>query len=221
MKILGFETSSGRCSVAISDGVNILATELILENSLQAENLTNMISKALSKLDFKLVDIDYIATTNGPGSFTGIRIGLSAALGLSMASKIEPVIFSNFAIINYRIREQYRNFDFAVAIIDAYRDELYLQVFDRQNNSVTDPKLLNIDEAKDFILSLKGKIVSGGSGVAKIQELNNITILPRFPFPDARSVCRLASSQIAKGVYSKEIEPLYIRLPDAKLGGLM
>jgi tRNA threonylcarbamoyl adenosine modification protein YeaZ len=219
MKILAFETASGRCSIAISEGLNILATELIFENSQQAENLTTMIESILSRTKFSLPDMDYIAVTNGPGSFTGIRIGLSTALGLSMSANITPVVVSNLAIINYKIREQYRNFDFAVSLIDAFRDELYLQVFDRQNELVTEPKLLDIETAKMEISKLSGHIVCAGNGVKKIQDLysNTIAILPRFPFPDARIICKLAHSLIAKEQFSSLIEPLYIRLPDAKL----
>ncbi len=219
MKILAFETASGRCSVAISAGPDIIATELIFENSQQAERLTSMISSILSRAQLNLSDIDYLAVTNGPGSFTGIRIGLSAALGLSMAANINPVVVSNLAIINYKIREQYRNFDLAVSLIDAFRDELYIQIFDRQNQTVTEPRLLDIAEVKTELRNLQGHIVCAGSGAKKIQDLHSdkIAILPRFPFPDARIICKLAHSLIVKGQFSSVIEPLYIRLPDAKL----
>jgi tRNA threonylcarbamoyladenosine biosynthesis protein TsaB len=218
MKILAFETASGRCSIAISEGQDILATELIFENSQQAERLTTMISSILSRTKLSLSDIDYIAATNGPGSFTGIRIGLSTALGLSIAANITPVIVSNLAIINYKIREQYRHFEFAVSLIDAFRNELYMQIFDKHNKAVTQPKLLDIEEAETEISKLNGQVVCAGSGAKKICNLysNSIAILPRFPFPDARIICKLAHGLIIKGQFSSSIEPLYIRLPDAK-----
>jgi len=221
MKILAFETASGLCSIAISEGPDVLATELIFENSKQAESLTPMIQSILGRLKMNFSDIDYIATTNGPGSFTGIRIGLSCALGLSLVTNITPIIVSNFAIINYKIREQYRNFDFSINLIDAYRDECYIQIFDKNNKPVTEPNLLNIQDAKAEILKLKGQIVCAGSAAKTIQDIecNAISILPRFPFPDARIICKLAHSQIVKGEFSSVIEPLYIRLPDAKLPG--
>jgi tRNA threonylcarbamoyl adenosine modification protein YeaZ len=219
MKILAFETASGRCSVAISTDAEIIATRQIFEHSEQAENLTSMISEILTSTKLALSDIDYIATTNGPGSFTGIRIGLSAALGLSMATNTTPVIVSNLAIINHKIREQYRDFDLAICLIDAFRDEIYMQIFDRYNRPIIDPQLLSIDEAQNTIKLLDKHIICAGSGAAKIQNLANdrVALLPRFPCPDARIICKLAHSQIVKGQFSSLIEPLYIRLPDAKL----
>ena len=218
MKILAFETASGRCSAAISDSRNILSGELLTENSQQAENLTSMIEKVLTKTNLTLHDMNYIAVTNGPGSFTGIRIGLAALLGLTFSTNIEPLVVSNFEIINYRIREQIRNFDYSVTLIDAYRNEIYIEIFDKNNKSVYGPSLETIDKIKDVIRGFKGQIACAGSGAIKIQELayDNISILPRFPFPDARIICKLAASKILKGNFSSTIEALYIRQPDAK-----
>ncbi len=218
MKFLAFETASGRCSAAISEGHEILATELITANSQQAENLPRIIAMILEKAKLGLSDINYIATTSGPGSFTGIRIGLSTALGLSMAASITPIIVSNFGIINYRIREQYRDFDYAVSLIDAYRGECYIEIFDKQSKSLAAPELASIEKIKNIMENLEGKIVCAGSGAVRIYGLvPNLITLPRFPFPDARIVCRLANVQLLKGSFSSKIEPLYIRLPDAKL----
>jgi len=218
MKILAFETASGRCSAAISDSRNILSGELLTENSQQAENLTSMIEKVLTKTNLTLHDMNYIAVTNGPGSFTGIRIGLAALLGLTFSTNIEPLVVSNFEIINYRIREQIRSFDYSVTLIDAYRNEIYIEIFDKNNKSVYGPSLETIDKIKDVIRGFKGQIACAGSGAIKIQELayDNISILPRFPFPDARIICKLAASKILKGNFSSNVEALYIRQPDAK-----
>ncbi|MEY3197353.1 MAG: hypothetical protein RLZZ59_724 [Pseudomonadota bacterium] len=219
MKILAFETASGRCSVSISDKDQILAAELISTTSMQAERLISTIQNILEKTSLNLNDIDYIATTNGPGSFTGIRIGLATILGLSMAKKKTPVIVSNFDIINFRIREQSRNFDYVATIIDAYRDEYYFQIFDKSNEIILPGSLVKIDFIENQIKKINGQIVSGGSGLVKLcNSLDIITkIHPRFPNPDARTICRLAYSQILKGNFSSNIEPLYIRPPDAKL----
>ena len=219
MKILGFETASGRCSVAVTEGNNLLAADLITTQSMQAEELLSMIEAVLTKAKLTLNDIEYLAVTNGPGSFTGIRIGLAAALGLVMAQKITPVIVSNFAIINFKIREQVRLFDYAAVIIDAYRGECYLQIFDKQNQALEEPKLIKLEEVAVEIAKLKGVVVCGGGTCHKLLFPPEVMILPRFPHPDARSVCRLANAQILRGGYSSNIEPLYIRLPDAKLPG--
>lgn len=196
-----------------------MATQHLFENSMQTESLTPMIDIALAKAGLSLDDIDYIATTNGPGSFTGIRIGLAAALGLVSASGKKPIIVSNFEVINYRIREQYRNFDKAYCVIEAYRGECYLQIFDRAESEISEGKLLSIDEIRELISQDASHIVIGGSGAIHFADMNSksTTILPRFPYPDARIICKLARNLVAKESFSKSIEPLYIRKPDAKL----
>lgn len=222
MNILAFETASGRCSVCITRNIQILGTQHLFENSMQAKNLTPMIDKALDQAGLRLDDIDYISTTNGPGSFTGIRIGLATALGLVNATKKTPIIVSNFEVINYRIREQYRNFDKAYCIIEAHRGECYLQVFDRSEDSVSEGKLLSIEEARNLISDDSSKIVIGGSGAIHFADMSakNITILPRFPYPDARIIYKLARNLVANEKFSSSIEPLYIRKADAKVASL-
>lgn len=221
MNILALETASGRCSVCITKNIQILATQHIYENSMQAENLTTMIDKALEQSGLSLSDIDYIAATNGPGSFTGIRIGLATILGLVNASQKTPIIVSNFEIINYRIREQYRNFDKAYCLVEAHRGECYLQIFNRKGNAVSEGELLSIKEIRKKLKAEMLHIVIGGSGSIHFTDMvsSKITILPRFPYPDARIICKLASNLVVKESYSSIIEPLYIRKPDAKLPG--
>ena len=189
---------------------------------MQAETLLAMIEAVLVRAKLALEDIEYLVVTNGPGSFTGIRIGLATALGLAMATKVKPIVVSNFAIINFRIREQFRGFDYAATIIDAYRGECYFQVFDKQNQAVEEPKLIKLEEVALEIAKLSGVIVCGGSTCHKLLDAlpPEIRILPRFPNPDARILCRLAYTQILKESYSSNIEPLYIRPPDAKLPSL-
>jgi tRNA threonylcarbamoyladenosine biosynthesis protein TsaB len=217
MKILGIETASGRCSVAITEGRDVLAAELFASQSMQAERLLSMIESVSMRANLGLNDVEYLAITNGPGSFTGIRIGLSTILGISMAKQITPVVVSNFSIINFRIREQFRGFDYACTIIDAYRGEYYFQIFDKKNAPLEEPALLTLEQIGEAIGKLSGNIVCSGA-CSKLVEIlpKEVRVLPRFPHPDARTVCRLAHTQILKESFSSKIEPLYIRPPDAK-----
>jgi tRNA threonylcarbamoyladenosine biosynthesis protein TsaB len=218
MKILAFETASGRCSVSLSDKDQILAAALLTTPSQQAEKLMDMVADILKKSNLKPKDINFLVTTNGPGSFTGIRIGLATILGLSMAQNITPIVVSNFAVINFRIREQFRNFDFTATIIDAYRDEFYIQIFDKSNQIIYKGALLSVDNIKNIMDNLSGAVVSSGSGLIKLHTIlaPKSYILPRFPTPDARTLCKLAYTQILKENFSSTIEPLYIRPPDCK-----
>jgi tRNA threonylcarbamoyladenosine biosynthesis protein TsaB len=215
--ILGFDTSHGKSSVAISDGDNIIATMNSHKTSAQAEELISLIERTLTNAHLDYKDIDYLAVTTGPGSFTGIRIGLAAARGIMLASNIKPVAITAFEAINFRIMMHARQYDYSAIIINAYRGQVYAQVFDNKGATIAEPVMIDIEETARYLSQFKGRLAVAGSGLPHIDNINDAILLPRFPFPEARSLCRLASTKILSGVYSDDISPLYIRPPDAKL----
>ncbi len=221
--ILGFDVSNSSCSVAILREQDVLAYKEDLRPSMQAENLLVLIEQALRCANFDYSDIHYLAFTNGPGSFTGIRIGLAAAEGILMASKIKPVIISNFEMSYYRILQQIKYFDKAIILLNAYRKQLYYQKFNY--NGVTEEcGIIDLDVITDLFANHNNeKIVIAGSGIVEIyntlHNLSNITILPRFTHIKAWTLCRYAAEKVKKGDFGK-LEPLYIRPPDAKSGNV-
>lgn len=217
MIILGIDTSHNKCSVAISDGDKIITALVSKKPSSQAEELLLMIEQILAQTNLSYDNIDYLAVTKGPGSFTGIRIGLAASRGIVMASKIRAVSVSSFEAINFRILQAVKKFDYSVVLINAYRSQIYAQAFDSLGSAVAEPSLLDINDVTDYIKQVKGIVAVGGSGLIEAGELDGVISLPRFPNVDARSVCRFANMQIIKGSYSSDLSPLYIRLPDAKI----
>lgn len=218
--ILGFDVSNSSCSVAISRGQDILAYEEDLRPNMQAENLLLLIEKVLKDTNYSYDDMDYLAFTNGPGSFTGIRIGLACAEGILVASKIKPVVISNFEMLYYRALIQVKYFDKALVLLNAYRGQLYYQEFDFFGNKGA-CGIVDIDKMSDLLDSYaNSNLVLAGSGVSEIYEqiklVLNFTILPRFTRVKALHVCRYADEKIKKGDFS-EVAPLYIRPPDAKV----
>jgi len=219
MKILAFDTSNNSCSVAISEGQTILAYIEDLTPSMQASMLLPMIEEALTNAKLSYNDIEYLAVTSGPGSFTGIRIGLAAATGILLGSKIKGGCLSNFDILYYRAKQQVKHYDKVVVLLDAYRNQLYLQIFGQ--NIKSEPLLLEYDEAIDLIQQQKGTIIVTGSGAGfvynKLISLHDLIILPRFTRIKAMHICRYADELLNQRVGLSPIEPLYIRPPDAKI----
>ena len=222
MKILAFDTANNTVSVALSEGINILAYAEELCPSMQAENLTLMIEEVMKKAKFSYDDLNYLAVTNGPGSFTGIRIGLAAAKGILFAKKnIKAVAVSNFEYAYFRATQQVKNYDKIYVFLNAYRSQLYLQVF-HKSSKIEEPLLINFEHAIKLLEYEKGNIVCCGSGLpfiySQIIRLQNVIILPRFAKVKAWVVCRyIASKLINNTVLNSFIKPLYIRLPDAKI----
>jgi len=216
-KILCFDVSNNSCSVAIATGQEILSFEQNLSPSVQAEKLLVIIESVLEKAQMQYEDLDYLAVTVGPGSFTGIRIGLAAAKGILYASGVKGVAITNFEAAFYRLNMQVKEFDSAVIMLNAYRNQLYIQQFYADGIQST-PALIDIVDVKDYLQKQSGKVVCAGSGLKevyeKIKDIENVTCLPRFPTIRAIHIARYADDKINMGEINS-IEPLYIRPPDA------
>ncbi|PCJ22160.1 MAG: tRNA (adenosine(37)-N6)-threonylcarbamoyltransferase complex dimerization subunit type 1 TsaB [Rickettsiales bacterium] len=226
-KILAFDVSNNSCSVAISLDQEILAFEQELEPSMQAERLMVLIESVLKKARLQYQDIDYLAVTTGPGSFTGIRIGIAAARGIifasnGIASNIKGIGITNFEASYYRACEQVKDHDSALIMLNAYRGQLYVQEFAGGVPSA-EARIIDDSELKSLLQNRSGVTICAGSGLAKsyaeIKELDDfitsdLIILPRFPVIRALHIARLAGQKIKRGEITP-IAPLYIRKPDA------
>jgi tRNA threonylcarbamoyladenosine biosynthesis protein TsaB len=217
--ILGFDVSNNSCSVAVSNGQNILSLVEELRPHMQAEHLLPLINLALKKAGIDFNQLQYLAATQGPGSFTGIRIGLATAKAICFASNVVGVGITNFEFWHARALEQVKNYSKIVVIINAYRNQLYYQEFD-QNGLPSVPQLLDATEAITFLQHSPAETVVAGSGLeviyASIYQSTNLQLLPRFSRVRAVQICRIADKKIKRNSHLASLEPLYIRPPDAK-----
>ncbi|KJW04160.1 tRNA (adenosine(37)-N6)-threonylcarbamoyltransferase complex dimerization subunit type 1 TsaB [Rickettsia argasii] len=222
MKILAFDTANNTASVAISENENILACIEELCPSMQAENLMPMIEDVMKSAKCSYDDLDYLAVTNGPGSFTGIRIGLASAKGILFSKEnITAVAVSNFEYAYFRAITQVKDYDKIYVFLNAYRSQLYMQVF-HKSGQIEEPLLIDFEYAIKLLTNEKGNIVCCGSGLEfiyhQIMHLPNIITLPRFARVKAWVTCRYIASRLSSDVkLNSSIEPLYIRPPDAKI----
>ncbi|HJD68015.1 MAG TPA: tRNA (adenosine(37)-N6)-threonylcarbamoyltransferase complex dimerization subunit type 1 TsaB [Rickettsia endosymbiont of Bembidion lapponicum] len=223
MKILAFDTANNTASVALSDKDNILAYAEEVRPSMQAENLMPMIEQVMKAAQCSYDELDYLAVTNGPGSFTGIRIGLACTKGILFAKEnIKGVAVSNFEHAYFRAIGQVKDYDKIYVFLNAYRSsQLYLQIFDKSGKR-NEPLLIDFDYAIGLLKYEKGNIICCGSGLefiyTQVKNLPNIIILPRFARVKAFIICRYVASLLAnKAELNSAIEPLYIRPPDAKI----
>ena len=219
--ILGFNTSSGCSSVAISKGQQILAFHEELRPHMQAERILVLIEMALKSAGLKYNDLDYVVTTRGPESFTAIRIALATATGISMGAKnIKAFAVTNFELSHYRALEQVSNYNKVIVLLNAYRNQLYLQEFDKQGHA-NEAKLMDIPDVLQILANCPKDTVIAGHGLQviadKIDAMDQIIILPRFTRIKAVHLCRYADECIKSGENQHPLQPLYIRPPDAKV----
>lgn len=209
MKILSFDTSNSFASVAIIDDSRILSYNITKQASQQAEKLFCLISKSLKDANVMFDDIDLLMVTNGPGSFTGVRVGLSAALGIKIASNKIVKSISNFQVLAWKARELFPNKKNIAVILDARREQFYFQIFDMNLNPINESSLMMIDEVFKY---LSEEVVFVGDGIKFLpqeyfnESLNIVT--------NAEILSHASEFYWTNGGYN-DLIPLYIRQPDA------
>lgn len=190
--ILAIDTALGGCSVAISRGNEIICELADEKSGQQSKVLVLMIEDALAKAGLAYENVDYFASTIGPGGFTGIRVGLTAAKTLSLVTGKQLIGVSTLETIAYGAGLQCD----VLATIDAYRGQYYLQRFRSNGALLAQSGALLVDA---------GKIDALGHGAKVIASL-----------PHARDVAGLAYSKLLAGEREFPTNALYIREPDAK-----
>jgi tRNA threonylcarbamoyladenosine biosynthesis protein TsaB len=234
MIILSIATCGTNLSVALSKNKNLISYKVEYNSLCQADKLIPLVEDILriAKLEYK--DVNYLALTNGPGSFTGLRVGLAYANALKLATNIEMVTMSSLEVIMHKmsslevimrkIVSQSHNFDFYIPVLGASRTELYIQTFDKNKNPVTEIKLLELNGFMKYLNDIHGKIAIGGGGLLKVIDFiedyknPNLFFLPRFPYVEAATICRRAYEIITQQKYNSNLTPIYVRKPDAKIG---
>lgn len=169
--ILNIETSGKTCSVCLgSEGKIIGINEVHPEGYVHAEELNMLILDLLKEHDLKMSDLGAVAVSAGPGSYTGLRIGVASAKGLCYALGI-PLISLNSLEIMMEVYKQWFKMEDALYIpmIDARRMEVYMAAYDKGVEIVA-PKAQVIDVT--FMSDATGCIILFGDGADKLEALD-------------------------------------------------
>ena len=215
--ILNLETSTRNCSVALSEGGKVLA--LVEESSdqyIHSEKLHMFIQKCLEESGRKLADLDAVAVGKGPGSYTGLRIGVSAAKGFCYALGI-PLISENGLTIlvrDFMGKHEVKEGEVMIPMIDARRMEVYSTTFGRDGKMNGDIEALIMDE-NTHLAPDASKVYLMGDGSSKCAEvLNN----PRYEFCDLVFPSATALAEIAEKKFVAQdfedvayFEPFYLK----------
>jgi len=203
MIVLAIDTAGTGCSAALYDSNRDIVLGAAGEDIGRghAERLMEFVDGALAAAGLDLPAIDRIAVTIGPGSFTGIRVGVAAARGLALALGIPAVGVSTLAALAAG-----RNGPLLVAI-DAKRDEVYWQAFAADGSEATPPAIATVEEARAIAQAHDGDIA--GSASALLREGAAV----ETDGVDIATVARLGARLDPQKHLPK---PLYLRGPDAK-----
>lgn len=169
--ILQLETSTTSCSVALSLNGQTLAIKEQEERNIHASYLTLFIHELMQTCGKQMQDLDAVAVSMGPGSYTGLRIGVSTAKGLCYALDIPLIAINTLEAMAYGFKEGFKEDAFLYCpMIDARRMEVYAAVYDTKLKEVLPVEARIIDEHSFSDLLQNQKIVFFGDGAMKCKE---------------------------------------------------
>jgi tRNA threonylcarbamoyladenosine biosynthesis protein TsaB len=223
MNLLAFDTACDACSVALWRGGGVVARRARVMQRGQSEALVPMIGEIMREAGADFTALDAAAVTNGPGAFTGLRIGLATARAIALAANRPVLGVSTFDAIAFAARHEARAEHTLVVAIETKRDDLYLQVF------AIDATALGFSPHGDAAIVMPadaaammpaGPLLLAGDGAARLAaalaDPARIT-LSAARVPDAADVAAIAVARFAAGAIAPPLRPLYLRGPAVRL----
>ncbi|MCK4561362.1 MAG: tRNA (adenosine(37)-N6)-threonylcarbamoyltransferase complex dimerization subunit type 1 TsaB [Flavobacteriaceae bacterium] len=212
--ILNIETATKNCSVSLSENKNILALAELNEGQFShAEKLHSFILDVLKQSKKSMQNIDAIAVSKGPGSYTGLRIGVSAAKGLCFSLDKPLISIATLTSLSHAI--SVNKGEFIIPLLDARRMEVYCAVFDNKNQQIQKTKAEIIDKNSFLEFLEKGKTYFLGDGAEKCKEIithKNAIFLDGY-FPSAKEMVGLSSEKYNNKIFEDMayFEPYYLK----------
>jgi len=207
MLILGLDTCLSSCSVAVLDGERVVACAHEVMARGHQERLAPMAQAVMAEAGLAFDRLERIGVTVGPGSFTGLRVGIAFAKGLALALGVPTAGIGTLEALAAEAQ------GLVFPAIDARRGQLYLQGFD-DGRAMMAPDALTVETAMARIAEISNgrPLTLVGSGAPLLADLTPSATLLAAEGADARHVARLATNRPPA-----PLKPLYLRAPDAKL----
>ena len=217
MRVLAIDTALEACSAAVLDTEQggISARESLPMVRGHAEALLPLIARVMDSAGLEFAALDRIAVTTGPGSFTGLRVGIAAARGIALAAGKPAVGLSTLAAYAAPLIAADDTVP-VVAVIDARHDHVYLQVFGPGGRTVVTPRIASLREALRAAATGAPRLIGTAAemlAAAWPADQRAPRLVDARRAPDVDWVARLGAAATDTGVPPK---PLYLRAPDAQ-----
>ena len=217
--ILACDTTQGACSAALyQDG--LLADRLQTMRQGHAEILLGMVADMMQACGLEMAQIDRLAVTNGPGTFTGVRVGIAAMRGLALALGRPVKTYGTLEVMAAAARSDTP----LLVAVDARRETFYVQLFDGNKTPLCPPAAVTANEAVALVGDLVPEAAEGpprigvmGSGASLlVDKAQRFFVCAAPDYPNAAHLAEMAARDTAwEGL--PPAEPLYLRPPDASL----
>ena len=219
--ILLVESATDTCSAALSDGDILLAQKVCRIARSHDTVLAPLIDGILKENGVKPADLAAVAVSEGPGSYMGLRIGVSLAKGIAYAAKTNLIGISTLAVIaRCALEETGKKFTRIVPMIDAGRMEVYTAVFDSgcRQTEKTEAKILDENSFSELIK--EGPVLFAGNGAPKFGRLleeklgalpENATVLPQAPMASGLRTDAAKALEEGKFADLAYFQPFYLK----------
>lgn len=221
MNILALDTTLGACSAAVLRGEGLDAeifSAFELRAREHAEAIIPMVTKVMREAELGYGALDAIAVTSGPGSFTGVRVGVATARGLALATGMPIISATSLEVMAHRALGRVEAAPDTLGIaVDARRGEVYLALFDGAGALTLAPGAFTPEQAVDALPKTGRVLLAGGGAALMAAAARNAgreaeTDMSELQ-PDAASLARMA---LTREMLKEPLKPLYLRPPDAK-----
>jgi tRNA threonylcarbamoyl adenosine modification protein YeaZ len=219
MRILAIDTALPAVSVCVLDAGESqpVARESVSMDKGHAEALMPMVARVMAKVEGGFASIGRVGVTVGPGSFTGIRIGVAAARGIALARGIEAVGVSTLAAFAAPLLSE-ESEGIVAAAIDARHGHVYFTAYGPAGRILTSPRILALRDACRLLGA--GRIRAVGSGATLLRDEaavygGDIYVVDASPAPDILAVARLG---LVADPANAPARPIYLKAPDVKPG---
>lgn len=210
--ILNIETATKNCSVSVAkEGKILLCKEIATEGYSHAEKLHVFIQEIIQELKLSYKDISAVAVSQGPGSYTGLRIGVSAAKGICFALNIPLIALDTLELLAVQAK-----IDTGVIIpmIDARRMEVYCAIFNSQHEKIRDTRAEIV--TADSFSQINGNIYIVGDCQEKCKTIftkDNFIFMDEVIYPSSKEMCNLSYEKykISDTVDVAYFEPYYLK----------
>ena len=212
--ILLIETATKSCSVSLASDDKIIATKQeVNEQYSHAEKLTVFIAELFKNQDFTIQDLDAVAVSKGPGSYTGLRIGVSTAKGLCYALDIPLVAISTLRAMAFGMAQKEES-NLYCPMIDARRMEVYNAFYNSSNKEIRGVQA-DIITKESYEKELEQKVLFFGDGANKCKEIikhSNAKFIEEI-YPSSKDMVALAMQKYANKDFEDVayFEPFYLK----------
>jgi tRNA threonylcarbamoyladenosine biosynthesis protein TsaB len=219
--VLALDSAGSGCSVVVAAGETVLAAERCTTAHGQAERLLVMVDAVMRKSGLSALALDIVGTTIGPGSFTGIRVGLAAVRGIALATGARSVGVTGFEAVAAGLAPwaDERESGFLLVALESRRADLFIQLFDYAHRPLGEPTAAMPGALAKALSGIIGEAPLLVAGDAAQRAANMLlsradTIVVEESGPDAAGVLRAVLRRARESENLPKPLPLYLRPPD-------